>query len=109
MSSHRNHASHTDPTFRSRPRPTGEVVRRVSVYLRPYKLMVAGTIGFAILSLGAGFLYPTLTSIIIDDVINRGRRDLVTPVALGLLAAFFFRELFNSIRIRINNTLEQNV
>jgi ATP-binding cassette subfamily B protein len=109
MSSHRNFGSHTDPTFQSKPRPTGEVVRRVSVYLRPYKWMVLGTIGFAILSLASGFLYPKLTRVIIDDVIAGQRRDLLTPVALLLLGAFLFRELFNSIRIRINNTLEQNV
>ena len=109
MSSHRGFGSHTDPTFKSQPRPTGEVVRRVSVYLRPYRWMVLGTIGFAILSLAAGFLYPKLTRVIIDDVITKSRRDLLTPVALGLLGAFFLREVFNSIRIRINNTLEQNV
>lgn len=109
MASKHLSGSHTDPTFQSKPRPTSEVIRRVSVYLRPYRLMVLGTILFAILSLAAGFLYPKLTRVIIDDVITQGRRDLLTPVALGLLGAFFLRELFNSIRIRINNTLEQNV
>lgn len=110
MSSHHpGFGSHTDPTFKSKPRPTSEVVRRVSVYLRPYRWMVLGTIGFAVLSLAAGFLYPKLTRVIIDDVITKGRRELLTPVALGLLGAFLLRELFNSIRIRINNTLEQNV
>lgn len=109
MASKHLSGSHTDPTFQSKPRPTSEVIRRVSVYLRPYQFMVLGTILFAILSLAAGFLYPKLTRVIIDDVITQGRRDLLTPVALGLLGAFFLRELFNSIRIRINNTLEQNV
>jgi ATP-binding cassette, subfamily B, bacterial len=109
MSSHPSFGSHTDPTFRSKPRPTGEVVRRVAIYLRPYKLMVLGTIGFAILSLASGFLYPKLTGMIFDDVIKRDRHDLLAPVALGLLGAFLLRELFNSVRIRINNTLEQNV
>ena len=109
MSSHPGYGSHTDPTFKSRPRPTGEVVRRVGVYLRPYKSMVLGTVGCAVLSLGFGFLYPKLTSLIIDNVIRQGRHDLLTPAALGLLGAFFLRELFNSLRIRINNRLEQNV
>jgi ABC-type multidrug transport system fused ATPase/permease subunit len=109
MASKHLSGSHTDPTFQSKPRPTSEVIRRVSVYLRPYRFMVVGTVLFAILSLAAGFLYPKLTRVIIDDVITQGGRDLLTPVALGLLAAFFLREAFNSIRIRINNTLEQNV
>lgn len=71
--------------------------------------MVVGTVGFAVLSLVAGFFYPKLTHIIIDKVIGQNRHDLLTPAALGLLGAFLLRELFNSIRIRINNTLEQNV
>jgi ABC-type multidrug transport system fused ATPase/permease subunit len=109
MSHHPGFGSHTDPTFRSKPRPTSEVVRRVAVYLKPYKLMLFGTVSFAVLSLGAGFFYPKLTSVIFDEVINKHRRDLLTPVALGLLGAFLLREIFNSVRIRINNTLEQNV
>src|SRR6185437_9868188 len=101
--------SHADPTFRSRPRPTGEVIRRVGVYLRPYKLMVLGTVGCAVLSLAFGFVYPKLTRVIIDDIIQKGHYNWLTPAALGLLGAFLFRELFNSLRIRINNSLEQNV
>jgi ABC-type multidrug transport system fused ATPase/permease subunit len=109
MAHHPGFGSHTDPTFRSRPRSTGEVVRRVGVYLRPYKLMIVGTVGCAVLSLAFGFLYPKLMRVIIDDVILKGRRSWLTPVSLALLGAFLLRELFNSIRIRINNTLEQNV
>jgi ATP-binding cassette subfamily B protein len=106
---HSHRGSHADPTFRSKPRSTGEVVRRVGVYLRPYKIMVVGTVGCAVLSLAAGFLYPKLTSVVIDKIIQQHRNDLLTPAALGLLGAFLLRELFNSLRIRINNTLEQNV
>lgn len=109
MSSHPGFGAHTDPTFKSRPRSTGEVVRRVGVYLLPYKLMAVGTIACAILSLGFGFLYPKLTRVIIDDVINGSRGDLLAPVALGLIGAFLLREVFNSLRIIINNHLEQHV
>ncbi|HWD93898.1 MAG TPA: ABC transporter ATP-binding protein [Verrucomicrobiae bacterium] len=103
------HGSHADPTFRSRPRATGEVIRRVGIYLRPYKLMVVGTVGCAVLSLAFGFLYPKLTRVIIDDVIREHRYEWLTPAALGLAGAFLFRELFNGLRILINNSLEQNV
>ncbi len=109
MSSHPGYGSHTDPTFRSRPRPTSEVVRRVGVYLRPYRGMVIGTVGCAVLSLAFGFLFPLLTQVIFDKVIRQGRLELLTPAALGLIGAFLLRELFNSLRIRINNRLEQNV
>ena len=109
MAQHHNRGSNSDPTFRSRPRPTSEVLRRVGVYLRPYKLMVAGTIGCAVLSLLSGFLFPELTHIIIDSVIQQKRYDWLARAAFALIAAFFFREFFNSLRIRINNALEQNV
>jgi ATP-binding cassette subfamily B protein len=106
---HRSSASHTDPTFRSKPRPTGEVIRRVSVYLRPYWLMVVGTVACAVLSLGFGLLYPALTGVIFGKIIRQERGELLLPVALALIGSFLLRELFNSIRIRINNRLEQNV
>jgi len=109
MASHPGFGAHTDPTFKSRPRATGEVIRRVAVYLRPYWLMSCGTVACAILSLGFGLLYPKLTRTIIDTVINGSRPDLLLPLALGLIGAFLLRELFNSFRILINNHLEQNV
>jgi ATP-binding cassette subfamily B protein len=109
MSTHPGYGAHTDPTFKSKPRATGEVVRRVVVYLLPYKGLAAATVLFAILSLTAGLAFPSLVRTIIDDVVTNGRRELLTPAALGLLAAFFLREAFNSIRIRVNNRLEQNV
>lgn len=109
MSTHPGFGAHTDPSFRSAPRPAGEVIRRVSVYLRPYWPMALGTVLCAVLSLAAGLAYPKLTRLLIDEVISAGRREWLTPAALGLLAAFFLREAFNSLRIRINNRLEQNV
>jgi len=109
MSSHPGFGSHTDPSFKSAPRPAGEVIRRVAVYLRPYWGLAIGTVGCAVLSLAAGMAYPKLTRIIIDDVIKAGRHDLLTPAAVALLLAFLLQQAFNSIRIRINNRLEQNV
>jgi len=109
MSDHPGFGAHTDPTFKSQPRPTGEVVRRVAVYLRPYWVWALATIVCAILSLASGFLYPKLTRILIDDVIGGGRADWLGPAAGGLLLAFLLREVFNSLRIRVNNHLEQNV
>jgi ATP-binding cassette subfamily B protein len=109
MSSHPGFGSHTDPSFKSAPRPAGEVIRRVAVYLRPYWGMTLGTVACAVFSLAAGMAYPKLTKIIIDDVIKAGRQELLTATALTLLGAFLLREAFNSIRIRINNRLEQNV
>jgi ABC-type multidrug transport system fused ATPase/permease subunit len=71
--------------------------------------MAFGTVGCAILSLAFAFVYPKLTQVIIDEVIGRKRVDLLTPFMLALLGAFLLRDVFNSLRIRINNTFEQNV
>ena len=70
MSHHPGFGAHTDPTFRSQPRPAGEVIRRVAVYLRPYRGLAGATIACAVLGLGFGFLYPKLTRVLIDDVIT---------------------------------------
>ena len=109
MSRHPQLSTHRDPSFKSKSRSTGEIVRRVSVYLKPYKLMAFGTMFCALLSLGFSFVYPWLTRVVIDDIIGKKQAALLAPVMLGLLGSFLLRELFNSIRIRINNTFEQNV
>ncbi|MDQ6631350.1 MAG: ABC transporter transmembrane domain-containing protein, partial [Verrucomicrobiota bacterium] len=109
MAQHPPLSSHNDPTFAAKSRSTWEVIRRVAVYLKPYKWMAFGTVACAVLSLLMGFVYPLLTKYIIDDVIGQKRIDRLTPIMLALLGAFLLRELFNSLRIRINNTFEQNV
>lgn len=71
--------------------------------------MALGTIAFAVSSLAGSFAYPQLTQWFVDHVIANGRADLLPWAALGLLAAFFTRDISNSLRIRLNNCLEQNV
>jgi len=95
--------------YGSKKRSTFEIVRRVSVFLMPYKWMALGTIGCAVVSLGFAFVYPKLTSYIIDEVITNQRMEELPWVIGGLIGAFFLRELFNSLRIIINNHFEQNV
>jgi ATP-binding cassette subfamily B protein len=109
MSRHPHPDASEDPTLVAKARGTWEIVRRVSRYLKPYKWMAAGTIACAILSLGFSFVYPRLTQYVIDDVIGQRQTHLLAPVMLAIIGAFFLRDAFNSIRIRINNTFEQNV
>src|SRR5438552_15142196 len=71
--------------------------------------MAAATVGCALFSLAFALAYPKLTQFVIDDVIGKKRVDLLAPMMLGLLGAFLLRDLFNSLRILINNTFEQNV
>jgi ABC-type multidrug transport system fused ATPase/permease subunit len=109
MAKHPHLGASDDPSFVSKSRSTWEIVRRVSKYLRPYRWMAVATIACAVASLGFSFVYPKLTQYVIDDVIGRQQTHLLAPVMLGLIGAFFLRDAFNSIRIRINNTFEQNV
>src|SRR2546425_721121 len=109
MSHHAHLATGTDPTFAARSRTTSEIVRRVAAYLRPYKWMAVANVGCAILSLAFALAYPQLIGLVIDRVIGGKQAALLAPVMLGLLGAFLLRDLFNSLRIRINNKFEQNV
>jgi ABC-type multidrug transport system fused ATPase/permease subunit len=106
---HSKTSANNDPTFSAKSRSTGEVLRRVAVYLKPYKWMAAGTICCALLSLLFSLAYPKLTQYVIDDVIRQKDAHRLTIIMLALLGAFLLRDLFNSLRILINNTLEQNV
>jgi ABC-type multidrug transport system fused ATPase/permease subunit len=106
---HHSKSNATDPTFTAKSRSTSEILRRVAVYLKPYKWMAAGTIGCALMSLAFSLAYPKLTQFVIDDVIRRKDASRLTYIMLGLLGAFLLRDLFNSLRILINNTFEQNV
>lgn len=99
----------SDPSLQVQSRSTWEVVRRIARYLLPYPWLVAGTIGCALGSLAGSFAYPMLTQWLVDHVIGGHRVEELPWAAVGLLTAFLARDLANSLRIRLNNTLEQNV
>ncbi len=63
----------------------------------------------ALLSLAFSMAYPWFIREVIDGVIGQHNVQLLTPVMLALIGSFLLRDGFNSLRIRINNTLEQNV
>src|SRR5947207_5533928 len=109
MTRHSHLSPNTDPTFTARSRSTREIIRRVAVYLRPYKWMAVGNVACAVLSLGFALTYPQLMRLVIDRVIGERQTHLFVPVMLGLLGAFLLRDWFNSLRIRVNNIFEQNV
>src|SRR5262245_16324368 len=99
MARHPHLHANNDPSFNAKSRSTWEIVRRVSRYLRPYKVMAAATIGCAVLSLAFSFAYPKLTQYVIDEVIAKQQANRLVPVMLALLGAFLLRDLFNSLRI----------
>src|SRR5580658_4547581 len=87
-----------DPTFRARARPTWEVVRRVTPYLRPYWGMAGANIFCVLISLGFSLVFPRLVQAIIDHVVG-GLRTGYGLLAAGLVAAFLMRDVFNSLHI----------
>jgi ABC-type multidrug transport system fused ATPase/permease subunit len=87
-----------------------EVLGRVWKYLLPYKRLAFATIGCAVLSLLCALTYPKLTEYIIDGIIEKdGGTQRLKWAVLTMAGAFLLRDLFNSLRIRINNHFEQNV
>jgi ATP-binding cassette subfamily B protein len=88
---------------------TAETLRRTAVFLRPYKLRAVINIMLAVLSLGFAIAFPQLTQYIIDDVLNGKHLEQLLPSVISLLLVFFFRDLFQALRVFVNNVFEQNV
>ena len=82
---------------------------RILGYLRPHRRLVLTTLSFATLTTIFDLLPPWLIKVIIDDVIQAGRTDLLPWVLGGLFGAYGFKNILNSFRIRFNNILEQRV
>jgi len=83
--------------------------RRVWVYARAYPGLCFGTFGAAIAGTLAGFVFPKITGLVIDNVLIPHKADLLLPYVLIVVAAFFAQNVLNALRIRFNNTFEQKV
>jgi ATP-binding cassette subfamily B protein len=83
--------------------------RRVWVYARLYPRLAAATFGAAIAGTLAGFVFPQVTGMVIDNVLIPHRPALLLRYILIVVAAFFVRDGLNALRIRFNNTFEQKV
>lgn len=58
---------------------------------------------------GHGVGAPWFIKVVIDDVIQAQQPNLLPWVLAGLVAAYALKNLFASVRIRLNNRLEQQV
>ncbi len=85
------------------------VLLRILGYLRPHRSLVLTTFSFAALATIFDLLPPWLVKVIIDDVIQENRFSLLPWVLGGLVLAYGFKNVANSLRIRFNNILEQRV
>jgi ATP-binding cassette subfamily B protein len=83
--------------------------RRVWVYARHYPGLCLATFGTAILGTLAGFVFPKVSGLVIDNVLIPHKPGLLLPYVLVVVGAFFVQNLLNALRIRFNNTFEQKV
>lgn len=93
----------------ARRRGAGEIFTRVYHYLRRYPWFGVGTVTCAAVSTAAGFAFPKLTQLMIDDAIAGKHMQRVLWMAGGLLLACFLRDFFNFLRVQLNNRFEQHV
>jgi ABC-type multidrug transport system fused ATPase/permease subunit len=67
------------------------------------------TIGLAIASTLFMMVIPLVTRYVVNEVLPEKELSNLWWAVGAIAGCFFFRELFNSMRIRVNNTLEQKV
>ncbi len=83
--------------------------RRVWVYARAYPILALATFAAAIAGTLAGFVFPKVTGMVIDNVLIPHKSELLLRYVLIVVAAFFAQQALNALRIRFNNTFEQKV
>ena len=87
------------------------VITRVSAYLFQHKVLFCGTLLLACAMTALSVLAPSVIQQVLDPVLSAGignGRVLLIGVLL-IASIFFFKEVLNCLRIRINNQLEQKV
>ncbi|MDQ3624260.1 MAG: ABC transporter ATP-binding protein, partial [Verrucomicrobiota bacterium] len=85
-----------------------KTILRVLSYIRRYPAMAAGTLACAVISTAMVAVFPKATQLVLDDV-REGRGDRLWSLVLIAAGAFLVRDLFNAVRIVLNNTFEQQV
>jgi len=86
-----------------------KTIWRVSGYLFRYRGLFALTIGLALGSTLFLIAIPQIIKLVLDRIVEPGRTDLIVWGALAVAGCYFLRDALNSLRIRVNNTLEQRV
>jgi ABC-type multidrug transport system fused ATPase/permease subunit len=81
----------------------------VAAYLLRYRGLFFLTLALAVGSTLFLVSIPQVIKWIVDDVIATGRKDLLLWGVVALTGCYFLRDAFNSLRIRVNNNLEQKV
>lgn len=82
---------------------------RILRYIQPYRYLALLTLACAGLTTALELIPPWLTKIVIDDVIQAHQPVLLPWIIGGLVMTYGLRNIFGSLRIRLNNMLEQKV
>jgi ATP-binding cassette subfamily B protein/subfamily B ATP-binding cassette protein MsbA len=86
-----------------------KTIFRVVTYLRRYPLLASAQLTCAILMTVLVIVFPEVIKIVTGEVIPNRDFDRLIPLSLLAAGAFFCTNLFNSLRIILNNTFEQKV
>lgn len=84
-------------------------ILRVVKYFKPYRSRALFTLAFAVLSTLVAMVPPYLVRWLVDAVLAAGELRLLLWGAAGIGLSYLLRDLFNMLRIRMNNSLEQQV
>ncbi|MDQ8203389.1 ABC transporter ATP-binding protein [Pelagicoccus sp. SDUM812003] len=86
-----------------------KTIWRVSSYLFRYKWRFVGTIALAIGSTLFFLVVPKIAGYIVNRLTLQDSLEGYAPLVGLLVLCFLMREVLNSLRIRVNNVLEQKV
>lgn len=84
-------------------------VFRVFSYLKRYPFLAAAQLTCAVLMTVLVIVFPGVAQTITGEVIPQRDFDRLVPLALLAVGTFFATNLFNALRIILNNTFEQKV
>ncbi|MEM9480578.1 MAG: ABC transporter ATP-binding protein [Verrucomicrobiota bacterium] len=86
-----------------------KTIFRVFAYLRRYPLLGAAQLTCAVLMTLLVIVYPQVIKIVTGEVIPEKAFDRLIPLILLAGGAFLLTNIFNALRIILNNTFEQRV
>ncbi len=86
-----------------------KTVVRIFSYLKSYPGLASAQLVCAVLATLMVVVFPGIIAIIIDDVIANEKREMLWPMIAIAAGSFLLREVFDSLRIQLNNTFEQRV
>lgn len=84
-------------------------ILRVFRYIRRYPWFAVGTVTCAVLATLMIVVFPGITRRIVDDAVAGNRPEMILPLVGVGIGAFLLQNVFNALRIVLNNSFEQRV